>query len=92
VTTARKGKVTTFYMKLVNPTGMQQSARINFRGVSRIDPTGALTVLTGDPSMGNTLEDPDAIAPQTRDFGGLVMSSRVVLPPSSVAVLRVTGR
>jgi alpha-L-arabinofuranosidase len=89
VTTARRGKVTTFYVKLVNPTGMQQSVRIAFRGVSRVDPTGTLTLLTGDPSTRNTLTSPNAIVPQTSEVSS---TSRLVLPPSSVAVLRVTGR
>jgi alpha-L-arabinofuranosidase len=89
VTTARSGRVTTFYVKLVNPTGMQQSVRIAFRGISRVDPTGTLTLLTGDPSTRNTLTNPNAITPQTREVS---TTSRIVLPPSSVAVLRVTGR
>jgi alpha-L-arabinofuranosidase len=89
VSTARSGRVTTFYVKLVNPTGMQQSVRLAFRGVSRVDATAALTLLTGDPSARNTLADPTAIVPQTREVSS---TSRVVLPSSSVAVLRVTGR
>jgi alpha-L-arabinofuranosidase len=89
VTTARNGRGTTFFVRLVNPTGMQQSVRIAYRGVSRVDPTGTLTLLTGDPSTRNTLSNPNAVVPQTREVS---TASRVVLPPSSVAVLRVTGR
>jgi alpha-L-arabinofuranosidase len=91
VTRTRSGGATTFYVKLVNPTSLQHSVRLSFTGVSRIDSVRTLTVLTGDPSARNTLAAPDTIAPATREVSGLSTSSRLVLPPSSVTVLRVTG-
>jgi alpha-L-arabinofuranosidase len=91
VTTTRSGGRTTFYVKLVNPTSLQHTARLSFGGVGRIDSTGTLTVLTGDPSARNTLDEPDAIAPTTREVSGLGTSTKLLLPPSSVTVLRVTG-
>ncbi len=91
VTRTRSGGTTTFYVKLVNPTSLQHTARLSFTGVGHIDPTGTLTVLTGDPAARNTLAAPDTIAPVTKEVSGLSTSSRLVLPPSSVTVLRVTG-
>jgi alpha-L-arabinofuranosidase len=91
VTMAARGRARTFYVKVVNPTAMQQSARISFRGVRRIDPTATLTVLTGDPDARNTLAHPDAVVPASRKVSGVGMSSRFVFPPSSVTVLRVSG-
>ena len=79
------------YVKLVIPTSLQHTARLSFTGVSRIDSTRTLAVLTRDPSARNTLAAPDTIAPVTKEVSGLSTSSRLVLPPSSVSVLRVTG-
>jgi hypothetical protein len=91
VTRTQSGGTTTFYVKLVNPTSLQHTARLSFTGVAHIDSTGTLTMLTGDPSARNALAAPDTIAPVTREVSGLSTSSRLVLPPSSVTVLRVTG-
>jgi hypothetical protein len=91
VTRTRASGKTTFYVKLVNPTSLQHSVRLSVSGVSRIDPTGTLTVLTGNPSARNTLDAPDAIAPVTTEVSGLSTSTRLVVPASSVTVLRITG-
>lgn len=82
----------TGYVKLVNPTAPQHTARLSFSGIGHIDATGTLTVLTGDPAARNTLDAPEAIAPTTREISGLGTSSKLVLAPSSVTVLRVTGQ
>jgi alpha-L-arabinofuranosidase len=92
VTRTRAHGATTFYVKLVNPTALQHTARLSFTGIGHIDPTGTLTVLTGDPAARNTLDAPKAIAPVTREISGLGTSSKLVLAPSSVTVLRVTGQ
>jgi hypothetical protein len=57
--------------------------------VSRVDPTATETLMTGDPSARNTLAQPDTIIPEVREVSS---TARVVLPPQSVAVLRVSGR
>jgi len=89
--TTRNG-TTTFYVKLVNATSQVQSARLTFQGIGRIDGTGTLTMLTGDPATRNTLAAPDAVAPVTRQITGLGASNRLSIPANSVAVLRLTGR
>ena len=60
--------------------------------MSTIDSTGTQTVLSGDPSMRNTLTQPNAVAPVVQQISGLGLSSRLSIPANSVVVLRVTGR
>ena len=62
VSKTTEGGRTTFYVKVVNFSNQQQSARLNFSGVSRFD-EGVQQVLTGDPNVRNTLAAPTAIAP-----------------------------
>jgi hypothetical protein len=81
----------TFYIKIVNTTAQIQSARLSFLGVASIDGTGTRTVLTGNPSTRNTLDQPGAVAPVTRQITGLGLSTRLSIPANSVTVLRITG-
>jgi alpha-L-arabinofuranosidase len=92
VTKTTRGGNTTFYVKIVNATGQLQSARISFFGVTRIDGTATRTDLTGDPSARNTLANPTAVVPTTREITGVSASTRFAFPPNSVTVLRITGR
>jgi hypothetical protein len=89
--TVSKG-VTTFYVKVVNPTAQTQSVRLSFSGVSKVDGTGTLTQLSGDPSAQNSLANPDTVTPRVTSLPGLGLTSRFVVPPNSVTVLRVTGK
>ncbi|HEX6681721.1 MAG TPA: LamG-like jellyroll fold domain-containing protein [Candidatus Limnocylindrales bacterium] len=91
VTKTVQGGTTTFYVKIVNTTTQIQTARLSFHGVSSIDGTGTRTVLTGDPSTRNTLDQPGAVQPVTEQITGLGPSTRLSIPASSVTVLRVTG-
>jgi alpha-L-arabinofuranosidase len=92
VTKTTAGGRTTFYVKLVNPTGQLQSVRLSFQGVTSIDGTGTRTALAGNPSTRNTLAAPDAVVPVTAQFTGLGVSTRLSVPANSVTVLRITGR
>jgi hypothetical protein len=67
------------------------AARDSLQGVTRIDSTGAETVLTGDPLARHTLQAPDAVVPSTRELTGLTTSGRFQFPAYSVTVLRLTG-
>jgi alpha-L-arabinofuranosidase len=92
VTKSIHNGVTTFYVKIVNPTSQIQSARLSFFGVRSVNDAGVLIQLTGDPSARNSLADPAAVVPQTRRVTGLGDVSRLTVPPNSVTVLRVTAR
>ncbi|WP_370962970.1 LamG-like jellyroll fold domain-containing protein [Amycolatopsis sp. cg9] len=89
--TTKAGKKT-FTVKLVNPTGQVQTARLAFTGVTAVDGTGTLTTLTGDPAGRNSLAAPAAIVPQTRELTGLAATSKLTLPANSVTTLVMTGR
>jgi hypothetical protein len=90
-TETRKGHSATFYVKIVNYGGTQQSARITLQVVTQLDATGAETMLTGDPLARNTLQTPEAVVPTTRDLTGLTTSTKLRFPAYSVTVLRLTG-
>jgi alpha-L-arabinofuranosidase len=92
VTVTASGGRKTFYIKLVNPTAQVQTARLSLTGVSSVDGTGTLTVLTGDPAARNTLAAPTAVVPRTKQVNGLAATSKLTLPANSVSVLLVTGR
>lgn len=89
--TTRSGRKT-FTVKLVNPTGQVQTARLALTGVTAVDGTGTLTTLTGDPAGRNSLAAPTAIVPQTREITGLAATSKLTLPANSVTTLVLTGR
>ncbi|MEN3356104.1 MAG: hypothetical protein V7637_86 [Mycobacteriales bacterium] len=92
VTKTTQGGRTTFFVKVVNPGQQLQSARITFAGVTQVDGTATRTDLAGDPSARNTLADPTAVAPATREITGVTANTRFTFAPNSVTVLRVTGR
>jgi alpha-L-arabinofuranosidase len=92
VTKTTRGGNTTFFVKIVNSSAQLQSARISFFGVSRIDGTATRTELTGEPSTRNTLANPTAAVPTTREITGVTAGTRFTFPPNSVTVLRITGR
>ena len=86
-----QGRPTTFYVKIVNYSNQQQSARIRFRGVSRVD-EGVQTVLTGDPNARNTLANPTAIVPGApKALSNLSLNPRFTFPGSSVTVIKLVG-
>ncbi|MFI5585467.1 LamG-like jellyroll fold domain-containing protein [Amycolatopsis sp. NPDC051758] len=92
VNVTTKGGKKTFTVKLVNPTGQVQTARLALTGVTAVDGTGTLTTLTGDPAGRNSLAAPTAIVPQTREITGLAATSKLTLPANSVTTLVMTGR
>ena len=90
VTRTTEGGRTTFYVKVVNFSPLQQTARINFVGVSRFD-EGTQTTLTGDPGARNTLANPTAIAPATKALSNPGLNSRYTFPGFSVNVIKLVG-
>jgi alpha-L-arabinofuranosidase len=89
-TTTKKG--TTFYVKIVNFSAQQQSAKVTLDGVTSLDPTAKLTVLTGpDADARNTLESPEKIVPVTSTIPMVGLAHRLSLPGKSVTILKVIG-
>ena len=92
VTMTASGGRRTFFVKLVNPTAQVQTTRLALTGVSSVDGTGTLTVLTGEPGARNTLAAPNSVVPQAKQVTGLAATTKLTLPANSVSVLVVTGR
>jgi hypothetical protein len=90
VTRTTEGGRTTFYVKVVNFSPLQQTARIGFVGVSRFD-EATQTTLTGDPDTRNSLANPTAIAPTTRTLANPGLNSRYTFPGFSVNVIKLVG-
>jgi alpha-L-arabinofuranosidase len=86
-----KGGKKTFAVKIVNPTAQVQSTRLSLTGVGKVDGTGTLTVLTGDPAARNTLTAPNTVVPLTKEVTGMSATAKVTLPANSVTVLVLTG-
>ena len=90
VTKTTDGGRTTFYVKLVNFNAQQQSATLQFQGVSRFD-EGTETVLTGDPATRNSLDQPTLVAPAGKPLANPGLSPKFSLPGKSVTVIKLVG-
>jgi len=78
-------------VKVVNISKNSVDMAINLRGVGRVDPSGAATVLTGDPKAVNSLDQPTNIAPMQDTVTDGSASFRRTFPPYSCTVLRLTA-
>jgi alpha-L-arabinofuranosidase len=80
----RSGRV---YLKVVNPAAQAMTAQLVFGGSNAS--AASVEVLTGDPSAGNTLADPDAIVPARSVLRGSGGAFSYQVPASSVTVVTV---
>jgi alpha-N-arabinofuranosidase len=78
-------------VKVVNISKNFVDMAINLNGVGRVDPSGAATVLSGDPKAVNTVDQPTNIAPKTDMVTDASASFRHGFPPCSFTVLRLTA-
>jgi alpha-L-arabinofuranosidase len=85
------GGVTTYYVKIVNPSTQLLAARISFTGVTSIDRTATQAVLTGSPGARNRLAAPNAIVPRASSVT-VANGQRFAFPTSSVTILRITAK
>jgi hypothetical protein len=68
VTATTSRGVTTYYVKIVNPSTHLKAARISFTGVMSIDKTATETVLTGNPGTEHARRpESDRLAGEQRD-------------------------
>lgn len=80
-------------IKLVSRDSKPQRVRLQLSGLKSVAAKGTLTVLSSqDPEVGNSLENPTRIVPQTRQLGGLSRDFVVTLPAYSVSVLDFESR
>jgi alpha-L-arabinofuranosidase len=78
-------------LKIANPTPRSYATQINLRGVQQVDPTGALTLLTGSKSDVNDLRQPDRVKPTVRRIP-VAASFDYTVPPMSVQFIRLKTR
>jgi hypothetical protein len=64
---------------------------VDLSGVSGVS-GGTSTVLTGDPTAGNSIAHPTAISPVTGRLGSSGASFRHTFPANSLTVLALTTR
>jgi alpha-L-arabinofuranosidase len=78
-------------VKVVNVSRDPVDMTIHLRGAGKIDPTGAATVLTGDPKAENTVDEPMKVAPKQEALTDASASFRRTFPPHSLTLLRLTA-
>ena len=84
---SRTGRI---YLKIVNPAGQAVSGQLTFAG--RAAGIARAEVLAGpDPTVGNTLADPEAIVPSRSALTGANGVFYYSIPANSLTVVTVTG-
>lgn len=83
-----EGQRSRIQVKLASRAATPQPVRIQLAGLKQVAATGTLTVLSSnDPEAGNSLDEPNRIAPKTETFQGIAREFTLTLPAWSVAVL-----
>lgn len=79
----------TVFVKVVNPGADPIDMAIRLRGVGRVDSKGTATVLAGDPTAINSVEQPMNIAPKQETVTDASSSFHRTFPPHSLTILRL---
>ncbi|MEV5947572.1 alpha-L-arabinofuranosidase C-terminal domain-containing protein [Streptomyces sp. NPDC051993] len=78
------------HLAVINTGGTARRTAVNLEGVTRTEPTAAVTVLAAaDKEATNTLSDPRAVIPRGRTVNGVAPSFTATFAPYSVTVLEV---
>ncbi|MGV3614712.1 MAG: alpha-L-arabinofuranosidase C-terminal domain-containing protein [Fimbriimonas sp.] len=89
----RDEKTGEIILKVVNNGPEAAPMDLTLDGVTTVDPTGTLTVLTsGNPNDENTFENPNRIVPKTTRIDGVARKFRREFPPYSLSILRIKAR
>lgn len=80
-------------LKVVNPVGTPQAARIRIAGAAAVAPRGRTLVLTApDPDATNSIADPVRVVPVAGEAADLGTDFTRVFPPYSITVLELAAR
>jgi len=82
----RDSKSGIVYIKVVNALSTAQDVALDIHG-AHVQPTGTLTVVSGNLKAMNSIAEPTAIAPVTTKLHGLKASFRLTLAPFSVSAV-----
>ena len=75
-------------LKVVNAYSKMTKANVNLSGFGSVNSTATLTVLSGDPKLENSFEQPKNIVPHTSDFT-VSKSFTYEAPANSLTVIRI---
>jgi alpha-L-arabinofuranosidase len=85
------GRTGRIYLKIVNAAAQAVTAQLAFTG--RTAGTAGIEVLAGpDPTVGNTLADPDAIVPSRSALQGANGVFGYQVPANSLTVVTLPGK
>ncbi len=84
----RKTATGALFVKVVNALSTPQDIELNIKGAS-VDPTGTISVLTGDLKAMNSLAEPKNVVPKTKMLTGVSPSFHCMLPPNSISVIKL---
>jgi len=76
-------------VKVVNATAEARPAILQYKGTSRLAPTGRALVLAGAPDDENTPDAPARVTPREESVSGVANEFPRTFPANSVTVLRV---
>jgi len=80
-------------LKVVNPIGAAQAARLEFAGVATVEPQGRTLVLSApDPAATNSIGEPAKVVPVAGEAAGLGPDFVYTFPPYSITVLELQTR
>ena len=80
-------------VKAVNPGAIASTVNIQLVGLSRIEPEGKATVLTGDNlAEVNSMEAPGKISPVESKFNNAATNFTYAFPARSLTVLRIKAQ
>ena len=80
-------------LKVVNPIGTAQPARIQLAGAGQVEPRGRTLVLTAaSPAATNSITEPTKVIPEGGEAGGFGPDFTYTFPPYSITVLELQTR
>jgi alpha-N-arabinofuranosidase len=87
------GKPARIQLKFASRAATAQPLRVQVSGAGRLASTGTLTLITStDPDAGNSLDEPQRIAPKSQPFTGISREFTLNVPAYSVGVLEFDAR
>ena len=91
-TAARDEQTGEIILKVVNPGDDVCDSKIKLTGVEHLQPTGKVTILSGNLTDENTLDKPSVVVPKTADLTGVKADFDYAFQPRSMTVLRLATR
>jgi alpha-L-arabinofuranosidase len=88
----RDGKTGDVILKLVNTASTPQDIAFDVAGAGTLSGKGVLTQMAGDPSLVNTITEPEKIKPTVTKLTGVGAKFSQQIPAHSVSVIRLLSK